>query len=401
MTPILSVTEVTRVIRNLFDANELLNQVYIRGEISNFKHYASGHMYFTLKDANSQVRCVMFRNNNILLNFNPTDGMKVVALGNISVYEKAGVYQLYVQDMQPDGIGALHLAFEKLKMKLEKEGLFDIRQKKQIPFLPKKIALVTSIKGAAIRDMLTVIKRRFPNVDILIAPVQVQGKNAADEICATLATLNCFNDIDVIIVGRGGGSIEELWTFNEEKVARAIFASKIPVISAVGHETDFTIADFVSDKRAPTPSVAGELVVPKKAVLKNEINQYNTRLLSAMLNFIRLRRQQIEYIKRSNAFTNPKNYILNYKLYLSQMLEKILKEMDIQLNNKKMALNNQIDKLQALNPLAILRRGYSICQLYDNKKIINKISDVKKDDLLRVLVSDGKFICQVVNTNDE
>ena len=240
------------------------SKVYIKGEISNFKHHLSGHMYFTLKDDRAQIRCIMFKNYNMLLPFLPENGMKVLVLGYISVFIKAGQYQVYVEEIQPDGLGALHLALEKLKIKLEKEGLFGQENKKEIPFYLKKIGLVTSLTGAAVRDILTVIKRRFGNVNIIITPVRVQGRGAAEEICNGISDLNRIKDIDVIIVSRGGGSIEELWSFNEEKVARAIFNSNIPVISAVGHETDYTIADFVSDKRAPTPSAAAEMVIPEK-----------------------------------------------------------------------------------------------------------------------------------------
>lgn len=260
--PVLTVSELTGMIKYLFDSNEILRQVYVRGEISNFKYHLSGHLYFVLKDERAQIRCVMFKNRTILLPFMPENGMKVIALGYVTVYERNGEYQLYVDDMQPDGIGALYLAYEKLKEKLQKEGLFDVSFKKPIPFLPKKIGIITSLNGAAIRDLLTVIRRRYPNVNILIAPVSVQGKQAVDEICEAIKDLNNVGNLDVIILGRGGGSIEELWTFNEEKVARAIFNSRIPIISAVGHETDYTIADFVADKRAPTPSAAGEMVVP-------------------------------------------------------------------------------------------------------------------------------------------
>ena len=247
MKPILTVTEITNIIKNIFDSSELLRNVYIRGEVSNFKHHFSGHMYFTLKDESTQIRCVMFRKNNMLLPFMPENGMKIIAFGFISIYANNGQYQLYVEDIEPDGIGALHVAFENLKERLEREGLFEQSRKQPIPFLPKKIGLITSLSGAAIKDFLTVIKRRFYNVDIIIAPVSVQGKGAADEICSAICNLNNLGNVDVIIVGRGG-FYRGIMDFNEEKVARAIADSKIPVISAVGHETDYTIADFVADK---------------------------------------------------------------------------------------------------------------------------------------------------------
>lgn len=395
MTPVLTVSEVTQIIKNLFDSSEVLRHVYVKGEISNFKHHISGHMYFTLKDERAQIRCIMFKSKNVLLPFYPENGMKVIALGQISVFEKTGEYQLYVEDLEPDGIGALHMAFEKLKAKLEKEGLFDAARKREIPFLPRKIGLITSLTGAAIRDLLTVIKRRFPNVDIVIAPVLVQGREAADEICAALRDMNCFKDIDVIIVGRGGGSIEELWAFNEEKVARAIFHSKIPVISAVGHETDFTIADFVADKRAPTPSAAGEMVVPEKSRLQNDIVRLRARLINAAVGFVNIKRQQLEYARRSAVFTSPGNLIVNFRLTLDMLSKRLLKETKILIDSRRLLFKNHIGKLQALNPLSILERGYSICQIAGTDKIVTKIQDVADRDMVRVLLSDGNLICEV------
>ena len=326
MKPIFTVSEVNSIIKNLLDGNEVLRQVYVRGEISNFKyHNMSGHMYFTLKDEMSQIRCVMFKSSNMLLPFMPENGMKVIAFGFVSVFARDGQYQLYVADLEPDGIGALHIAFEKLKMRLEQEGLFAQERKRPLPFLPRKIGLVTSPTGAAIRDLLTVIRRRFPNVNIVIAPVLVQGKGAADDICSAISLLNSLNDIDVIIVGRGGGSIEELWAFNEEKVARAISNSKIPVISAVGHETDYTIADFVADKRAPTPSAAGEIVVPEKRILKNELRLISLRLVNGFYNYIGEKRQKLEYLKAAPVFRRPQTYIINCRQELDELLRSLMK----------------------------------------------------------------------------
>lgn len=395
MKPVFSVSEVTQIIKNLLEGSDLLQQVYIKGEISNFKHHISGHMYFTLKDEKSQIRCIMFRSSNILLHFNPENGMKVTAFGRISVFDKTGEYQLYIEDMEPDGIGALHIAFEKLKAKLEKEGLFDTARKRQIPFLPRKIGLVTSLTGAAVRDLLTVIKRRYPNVNIVIAPVLVQGKEAAGQICSALYDLNNLGGIEVIIVGRGGGSIEELWAFNEEIVARAIYSSKIPVISAVGHETDVTMADLVADKRAPTPSAAGEMVVPEKTILKNEIRQLKNRLITASVGNINLKRQRLEYIRRSATFTKARNMVSFYRLELDQQLRSLFKNINIQLDGKKLIFKSQISKLQALSPLSVLQRGYSICQSSKDQKIIRKVEDVSIGDMVFVVLSDGKLLCMV------
>lgn len=401
MKPILTVSEATQIIKNLFESNEILRQVYIRGEISNFKHHISGHMYFTLKDKKAQIRCVMFKSNNMLLPFIPENGMKVIVFGYVSVFAKNGEYQLYAEDIEPDGIGALHVAFEKLKARLEAEGLFDIENKRPIPFLPKKIGLVTSITGAAIRDLLTVICRRFPNIHIIIVPVLVQGNEAASEISQALWDLNEIGDLDVIILGRGGGSIEELWAFNEEKVARAIFESKIPVISAVGHETDYTIADFVSDQRAPTPSAAGELVVPEKNVLKNELRHLYLRLLNNALGAISVRKQRLEYIKQTSTYKKPENITANYRLILDQILRTIQKEISTDIFRRKMAFKSQVDRLDALSPLAILKRGYSLCTHLDDEKIISQVGDVDKGDLIRIILSDGGLICQVQNCQEK
>jgi len=396
LKPIFTVSEVNSIIKNLLDGNEVLRQVYVRGEISNFKyHNMSGHMYFTLKDEMSQIRCVMFKSSNMLLPFMPENGMKVIAFGFVSVFARDGQYQLYVEDLEPDGIGALHIAFEKLKMRLEQEGLFAQERKRPLPFLPRKIGLVTSPTGAAIRDLLTVIRRRFPNVNIVIAPVLVQGKGAADDICSAISLLNSLNDIDVIIVGRGGGSIEELWAFNEEKVARAISNSKIPVISAVGHETDYTIADFVADKRAPTPSAAGEIVVPEKRILKNELRLISLRLVNGFYNYIGEKRQKLEYLKAAPVFRRPQTYIINCRQELDELLRSLMKETNYYMTQKKALLSHLVSRLDALNPLSILKRGYSICIKDDTNQVVKGIADVKKGDCVRVLLADGSLICDV------
>jgi len=337
----------------------------------------------------------MFKNSNMLLPFIPENGMKVIAFGFISVFTRDGQYQLYVEDLQPDGVGALHIAFEKLKSRLEAEGLFAQERKRPIPFLPKKIGLITSPTGAAIRDLMTVIKRRFPNVNIVIAPVLVQGKGAADDICSAISMLNRFSDIDVIIVGRGGGSIEELWAFNEEKVARSIASSKIPVISAVGHETDYTIADFVADKRAPTPSAAGEIVVPEKRILRNELRLISLRLINGFYNYIGERRQKLEYIKTASVFKKPQTYIINCRLAIDELSRKLMKEISYYMTSQKSLLSYNISRLEALNPLSILKRGYSICIKDNTNQVVKNIADVKKGDLVKVMLSDGSLICSV------
>ena len=401
MKPILTVTEITNIIKNIFDSSELLRNVYIRGEVSNFKHHFSGHMYFTLKDESTQIRCVMFRKNNMLLPFMPENGMKIIAFGFISIYANNGQYQLYVEDIEPDGIGALHVAFENLKERLEREGLFEQSRKQPVPFLPKKIGLITSLSGAAIKDFLTVIKRRFYNVDIIIAPVSVQGKGAADEICSAICNLNNLGNVDVIIVGRGGGSIEELWTFNEEKVARAIADSKIPVISAVGHETDYTIADFVADKRAATPSAGGELVVPEKIILKNELRLISLRLINGMLKNIQERRQKLEYLKRSSVFKRPEIHIINRGLTIDDLLRKLHKSIEQYVSHKKSHLNNTAGKIDTLSPLSILKRGYNICINTRTNNLIKQLNDVKKGDSVLVVLSDGNLLCKVQDLKEK
>nr|PZN03124.1 MAG: exodeoxyribonuclease VII large subunit [Bacillota bacterium] len=393
--PVLTVSELTGMIKYLFDSNEILRQVYVRGEISNFKYHLSGHLYFVLKDERAQIRCVMFKNRTILLPFMPENGMKVIALGYVTVYERNGEYQLYVDDMQPDGIGALYLAYEKLKEKLQKEGLFDVSFKKPIPFLPKKIGIITSLNGAAIRDLLTVIRRRYPNVNILIAPVSVQGKQAVDEICEAIKDLNNVGNLDVIILGRGGGSIEELWTFNEEKVARAIFNSRIPIISAVGHETDYTIADFVADKRAPTPSAAGEMVVPEKKQLLSDLTQRKKRLIAAACALINARKQEIEYIKRSVVFKKLRSQVDNNRILLDSLMKRLVREVVDHLKNKEAGLKFLAGRINVLSPLAVLSRGYSICQKVDDQKIVSRIEDVEVGQHVKIIFMDGYLLCSV------
>lgn len=395
MKPILTVSEITQVIKNTIEENDILRRVYIRGEISNFKHHGSGHMYFTLKDDQSQIRSVMFKSRSTLLPFTPENGMKVIAMGSVSVYPRNGDYQFYAEDIEPDGIGALHIAFEKLKQKLENEGLFDENKKLALPFLPHKIGIATSITGAALHDLLTVIKRRFQNVDIVIAPVLVQGSGAPDAICSAISDLNSLRDLDVIIVGRGGGSIEELWAFNDERVARAIFQSETPVISAVGHETDFTIADFVSDKRAPTPSAAGEMVVPEKAFLISRVMKTQYSMINGMVNFIALRRQRLEYAKKSSAFTRPYAITAELRVSIDQNIECISKEIKRLVDGRRSQLKGNVSKLNALSPLEVLARGYSIAVGAKDGHIIRKLGDVEKNDQINIILDDGIINCTV------
>ena len=297
--PVLTVSELTQAVKETLELDARFQNILVRGEISNFKHHTSGHMYFTLKDEKSRLKCVMFRSHNARLRFRPEDGLKVIAGGRLGVYEVAGEYQLYVEELYPEGLGALHLAFEQLKAKLQAEGLFDPARKRPLPGLPRTVGIVTSPTGAAIRDMVSVLRRRFPNVNILLAPAIVQGDAGPPSVIRALELLNWRDDVDVIIVGRGGGSLEELWTFNDEGVARAIAASRIPVISAVGHETDFTIADFVADRRAPTPSAAAEIAVPERAKLLQDVRDQEERLRLAIQKRIRQLRESLGILREA------------------------------------------------------------------------------------------------------
>ena len=315
----ISVTELNKYVKDKVAEDEFLNNVYVKGEISNFKHHYTGHMYFTLKDENSLIKCVMFKTSTATLNFVPKDGMKVLVLGTVSVFERDGVYQIYCKAMQEDGMGSLHIAYEKLKAKLEEEGLFDDSHKKPIPFMPKIIGVLTSNTGAVIRDIINVSTRRNPNVYIRLLPVPVQGEGAGIKIAKAIKLMNEIKLADVIIVAWGGGSLEDLWPFNEEVVARAIYESELPVISAVGHETDFTIADFVADLRAPTPSAAAELAVPDIYELKNTINVYQNRFRISLKRKIELMRLKYEKCMQSRVFRNPTQFINDYLLFLIQL----------------------------------------------------------------------------------
>lgn len=393
--PILSVSEVTRYIKDILSNNIILSNVLIRGEISNFKNHYSGHLYFTLKDAGATLKCVMFKASCMTLKFDPADGMKVIVQGRISVYERDGSYQLYVDDMQPDGLGALHLAFEQLKTKLELEGLFDQARKKSIPPVPNAIGIVTSPTGAAIKDMLNVLNRRFSNIKVIIFPVQVQGDGACNQIADAIDTFNQLKNVDVIIIGRGGGSIEELWAFNEEVVARSIANSKIPIISAVGHETDFTIADFVSDLRAPTPSAAAELVIPNKIDIQATLESLQSRLKYAIQNTVYQKQLQLENLQNCKVFNQPLDNIFQYRIRIDILVKNMIKEIKYIFEKKNSSFGQQICKLSVLSPLDILKRGYSISTI--DSKVVKSVSQIKSNDKIKVQYTDGVADCTVVN----
>lgn len=384
---IFSVSELTREIRDLLE--ERFGDVWVEGEISNFKPATSGHFYFSLKDDKSQVRSVMFRGANSKLRFQLENGLSVVACGRVSVYEPRGEYQIIVEHMEPKGVGALQLAFEQLKKKLETEGLFDQDRKREIPFLPSKIGIVTSPTGAVIRDMIHVLTRRWPGVQILIHPVQVQGAGSAAEIAAAVRTMGERGDLDVLIVGRGGGSVEDLWSFNEEIVARAIVESPIPVISAVGHETDFTIADFVADLRAPTPSAAAEMAVPVWNDLVETVEQRKRRLRQAMERKIDNARLML---RRWEAFfRDPGRRLTELLLRLDHVRERMVSSLEHRIDFIRERLQGARKHLEALNPLAILERGYAVVTPAGSSSPLRTVSEVKNGDRLKIRLYEGEL----------
>ena len=393
----ITVTQLNSYIKDKIAEDEFLNTVYIKGEISNFKHHYTGHMYFTLKDENSLVKCIMFKTYTSHLDFVPKDGMKVLILGSVSVFERDGVYQIYCRAMQEDGLGSLYKAYEKLKEDLEKEGLFDKSHKKVIPKYPNTIGVLTSQTGSVIRDIINVSTRRNPNVNIKLLPVPVQGEGAGEKIANAIRIMNEKVNPDVLIIARGGGSLEDLWPFNEEIVARAIYASEIPIISAVGHETDFTIADFVADLRAPTPSAAAELAVPDITAVKLDIEKYNNRLKMALMKKLEVMKLRYEKCMATKAFKNPLDRIENNYVRLDNYIKLIHLGISNKYKDNKNKFINIISKLDSLSPLKTLSRGYSITQ--KEGKIIKSIDDVEKDDEIDIKLIDGSIKAIVVGGN--
>lgn len=383
----ITVTDLNRYIKMKVDGDEYLNNVLVKGEISNFKHHYTGHMYFTLKDENSLIKCIMFKTYTPNLKFVPKDGMKVMILGTVSVFERDGVYQIYCKAMQEDGMGSLYTAYEELKNKLEKQGLFDSKYKKPIPKFPKCIGVLTSNTGSVIRDIINVSTRRNPNCYIKLLPVPVQGKGAAEKIAEAIKIMNDENLADVIILARGGGSLEDLWPFNEEIVANAIFESSLPIISAVGHETDFTIADFVADLRAPTPSAAAELAVPNVADIIFELEKYNNRYRNSLKKKIELMNLRYEKCMTNRVFKEPLQKI--NERYIS--IDILVKQMQNLINNKvkdnKARMIELVTKLDTLSPLKTLARGYNIAEI--DGKVVNSSKSLKKDDELVLKFYDG------------
>lgn len=388
----LTVSQLTRYIKRMFSFDNVLSNVCVTGEISNFKLHSSGHMYFTLKDEQSIVKCVMFKTQNQRLKFKPEDGMKVVVRGYVSIYEAGGSYQLYPEYMEPDGLGNLYLAFEQLKQKLDREGLFNPERKKKIPFLPGSIGVITSPTGAAIRDIINVLFRRYPNTVLKIFPVMVQGEGASRQISNAIDFFNRFHAADVIIIARGGGSLEELWPFNEECVARSIYQSQIPVISAVGHETDYSIADFAADLRAPTPSAAAELVIPEKEVLVKKILDIDLRLKRALSAKIHNERQRLQNIRKSTFFRHPADRVNQKKMDLENLRKALEINIMRKLQAEKSKFSVSCGKLDALSPLTVLSRGYSITRNM-REEIVKTISQVRNGEMLEIILSDGVVKC--------
>lgn len=392
---VLTVSELNKYIKDLISRDIVLSGLWVKGEISNFKSHYSGHFYFTLKDEKGVLKCVMFRSNAASLVFVPEDGMKVLIRGYISVFERDGQYQLYAEEMQPDGVGALYVAFERLKKKLLSEGLFDEGRKRPLPYLPGAIGVVTSSTGAVIRDIINVLSRRFYNVNIKLYPVQVQGEQAAGQIASAVRRLNELGNVDVIIVARGGGSLEELWAFNEEIVARSIFESRIPVISAVGHETDFTISDFVADVRAPTPSAAAELVMPERTVVENRLDSLKMRLRNAVSKKTAVERLTLKRLCESVAFKQPYNKIYQERMLLDvqkRYMQKALTVLSTEYRNRLKLLAARLDTLSPLNSLA---RGYSIIRAEKDDTLVKSVKSVRIGDRLEVFLTDGRLNCMV------
>lgn len=397
---VLSVRELTRRIKALIESDLLLGSVMVRGEISNYKEHYSGHVYFTMKDEAAQLRCVMFRGRAAGLRFRPENGMSVIAVGAVNVFERDGQYQLYVDELQPDGVGALHVAFEQLKQKLEAEGLFARERKRPLPLLPRRIGIVTSQTGAALQDMLTVSRRRWPQVNILLAPAAVQGAEAPAEISAAIGRLNRVPDVDVIIVGRGGGSLEELWAFNEEVVARAIFESRLPIVSAVGHETDVTIADFVADVRAATPSAAAECVVPDIAELTRHLGNQEHRLRGGLKRHWERSRIRLESQLRRAVIARPETMLVQR----AQALDAVTRDLNAAQARLVTAGTARLGaisgRLQALSPLATLARGFAVCQLLDGT-IVRRTDQLSPGSDVRLRLAKGEATARVTGVEGE
>lgn len=391
-----SVTEVNENIKSLIEEEAVLQDFFIQAEISNFKNHSSGHFYFTLKDQNSEIRAVMFKSYSKNVKFKIENGMKIIAHARVGVYLQAGTYQLYVDSIQPDGIGGLHLAYEQLKEKLSKEGLFDESHKLSIPKYPASIGVITSPTGAAIKDIINVATRRYPLAKIILFPALVQGEGAAADLIHGIEYFNLVKTVDVIIIGRGGGSIEDLWAFNDENLARAIYDSKIPTISGVGHEIDYTICDFVSDKRAATPSAAAELATPSLIEVKSNLSSLSNGLYTAVFSKLNNHKNRLEMLSKSQVLKNPIKMLDAPKMRALHLGDSLIGAFSDILSEHKLKFAEINSKLFALNPMSVIARGYSVA--YDNKSnIVKSIKDVKNDDILKVKVSDGTINSKIIS----
>ena len=396
-TKFLTVTQVNEYIKMMMDSNPILKNVWIRAEISNFtNHYRTGHFYFSLKDDGALIRAVMFKSYAQNITFEPKDGMKVLVHGRVSSFVRDGQYQVYVDEILPDGVGALYVAFEQLKRKLEAEGLFDEARKKKLPKIPSKIGIVTSPTGAAIQDMLNILGRRFPCAEVYIYPAQVQGADAAPQLIEGLEYFNRTKSVDVIIIGRGGGSAEDLWAFNDEKMAYAVSASAIPVISAVGHESDFTICDFVADKRAPTPSAAAELAVPDAADIVAALEKVKSRMGANLISRISAYRKNLRYLSEAGVLSDPLYIVNDRRMELGHLSEKLDLITEKKIDKAKTALIASLSKLEALNPLAVVARGFGVITDSDGNTL-KSAENVSVGDTVNVKMKDGVLTATVEN----
>ena len=396
---VLSITQINEYIRSKMDSDALLNGVAVRGEISNYKVYPSGHHYFTLKDEGAALKCVMFKGNAMRLRFRPDNGMKVIAMGKISVYPRDGAYQLYCTAMAMDGIGDLYAAFEQLKKKLEAQGLFDPSHKKPLPKYPGTIGIVTSSAGAAVHDMLRILRKRYPLARVRLLPVRVQGVEAPDEIAGAIRYANMHRLADLLIVGRGGGSIEDLWAFNDERVAHAIYQSDIPVISAVGHEPDVTISDFVADLRAATPSNAAELAVPDQDALRQTLDATSSAMATALSRQLTAARRQYQLLSAHPALQSPVGYLEQRRKSLALLTNRLVSAQNQSIHKAKNQYIGMTAKLDAMSPLKVLTRGYAMAQTSDGA-VLRSVSQVNSGDEIKISVSDGTLSAAVIETKE-
>ena len=396
---VLSITQLNEYIRGRMDADPLLTQVAVRGEISNYKLYPSGHHYFTLKDENSALKCVMFKGNAIRLRFRPENGMKVIVMGRVSVFPRDGAYQLYCTAMAMDGVGDLYAAFEQLKKKLAAQGLFDTAHKKPLPQFPGTIGIITSSAGAAVHDMLRILRKRYPLSNVRLLPVRVQGVEAPGEIAAAISYANRYQLADLLIVGRGGGSIEDLWAFNDERVAYAIYESKIPVISAVGHEPDVTISDFVADLRAATPSNAAELAVPDQDALRQNLDSMSAAMTTALNRQLKSAQQHLNVLSQSPALRSPTGYLEQRGNGLELLKNRLISAQNQNITRKNQRYIAAVSKLDAMSPLKVLTRGYSMAQT-EKGEVLRSVSQVELGERIHISLSDGKLSATVMNKEE-